>query len=122
MNRDDIGLTTIECLVALVVFAVGVLGAAATIALALRAEAAGAHAATAARLAGTVLDSLRGVLDAQGGRCSAVASGSAMGTPGTGARWEVSPAVGGQEVNLVLSFPSVGRVSAETAWTFLPCL
>ncbi len=122
MNRDNTGLTTVECLVALLIFAVGVLGAAATTALALRAEAAGERAATAARLAGTVLDSLRGALDAQGGRCSAVASGSAIGTPGTGARWDISPAAGGREVNLVLSFPSMGRASAETAWTFLPCL
>jgi hypothetical protein len=122
MNRDNTGLTTVECLVALMVFTVGVLGAAATTALALRAEAAGERAATAARLAGTVLDSLRGAVDAQGGRCFGVASGSAMGSHGTAARWVVSPAGGGREVNLVLSFSSMGRVSAETAWTFIPCL
>jgi len=124
MSRDGFttdGLTTIECLVALVVFTVGVLGAAAATALALRVEGGGARVAAAARLAGSVLDSLRGELLAQGNRCSAIGAGSAAGSHGIVARWTVAASDGGREVGLVLSFPFPGRVAAETVWTFLPC-
>jgi hypothetical protein len=119
--RDNDGLTTVECLIALLILAIGVLGSAATTALALRAEAAGERAATAARLVGSVLDSLRGVVAAGGGRCSGVGSGSVTGTHGTAGRWAVAQTAGGREVALVLAFPAMGRVRAETAWTFLPC-
>ena len=115
------GFTTVECLVALIVFAVGVLGAAGTMALAWRAEMAGERAALAARLGGSVLDSLRGVVVADGGRCDQLAGGVSDGPHGIRAAWAVLPSASGREAILTLSFRSLAVTATDTAWTFIPC-
>ena len=119
--RNGRGFTTIECLVALIVFAIGVLGAAGTMALAWRAETAGERAALAARLGGSVLDSLRGVVVADGGRCDRLVGGESDGPHGIRAAWAVIPSAAGRETILRLSFPSLAAAVTDTAWTFIPC-
>ena len=120
-RNDTVGFTTIECLVALVVFAVGVLGAAGTMALAWRIEMAGERAAVAARIGGSLLDSLRGVVTAGEGHCVGLSGGAQQGPHGTRAGWTTAPATGGLEVSLTLSFRSLAATSTDTVWTFIPC-
>jgi len=119
--RDGGGFTTIECLVALIVFAIGVLGAAGTMALAWRAEVAGERAALAARLGGSVLDSLRGAVAADGGRCDQLVGGESDGPRGIRAAWALIPSAAGRETILRLSFRSLAVTATDTAWTFIPC-
>jgi Tfp pilus assembly protein PilV len=119
LGRD--GLTTVECLIALVVFTVGMLGAAGTTALAVRQGAAGTRAASAARLAVATLDSLRGSVSAAGGRCSALASGSATGQHATSAEWTVSPERAGRAVRLTVSYPTTSGRHRDALWSFLSC-
>lgn len=119
--RDGDGFTTVECLVALIVFAVGVLGTAGAMALAWRAETAGERAALAARLGGSLLDSLRGVVVADGGRCDGLSGGGSDGPRGIRATWSVVPSAAGRETILTLSFRSLAGTATDTAWTFIPC-
>lgn len=117
MHRS--GLTTIECLMALVVFTLGVLGAVATTALAIRVQASGDRAAAAGRLSGNVLDSLQSVFTERGGRCDAIGGGASTDSRGTVARWQVDPETGGLGITLTLA--QAARTVAETVWTFTPC-
>jgi prepilin-type N-terminal cleavage/methylation domain-containing protein len=119
-THESGGFTLIECLVALLVLAVGALGAVGTIALAWRMEEAGDRAARVARLGGSVLDSLRGVVVAGDGRCDAV-SGGTSDARNAGATWVLAPSAGGREVMLTLWFRSLGGTATDSAWTFIPC-
>lgn len=119
-TRDRGGFTLIECLVALLVLGVGALGAVGTMALAWRVEAAGDRAALVARLGGSALDSLRGVVAAGEGRCAAL-SGGVSDDRGARAIWVLTPSAAGQEVRLALSFRSLAGTSTDSAWTFIPC-
>lgn len=115
------GFTIIECLVALVVFSVGVLAAAGTTALALRAVLEGEGAAAAAGLARSTLDSLRFQVASAGGECSAAASGSASGPRGTTVDWALTAALHGRSLRLVVAFPTVRGRHADTLWSHLSC-
>lgn len=115
------GFSTIEAMVALVVFAVGVLGAAGTMAVAWRAEMAGERAATVSRLAGTVLDSLRNEVIHGEGRCDRLSGGLDSGRHDTSARWNTMVSPGGREIWLAVSFISLRTQASDTVWTFLPC-
>jgi len=120
MPLSTAGLTTVECLVALGVFAIGTLGAAGTTAFALRTAEEGARAAAAARLASSSLDSLVGVASRSGG-CAALAPGAGTGTEGAVARWAFRPAGAGMEVRLVLAYPTVRGAHHDSLWSYLPC-
>jgi hypothetical protein len=120
MSLSTAGLTTIECLVALGVFAIGTLGAAGTTALALRTAEEGSRAAGAARLASSSLDSLVGVASPRGG-CAALVPGAAIGAGGTVVSWAVRPAAAGTEVRLVLAYPTVRGAHHDSLWSYLPC-
>ncbi len=115
------GFTTIEVMVALVIFAVGLLGAAGTMALAWRAELHGEAAAAASRSAGSLLDSLRGeVLNARGG-CGALGGGVESTPRGGWLTWVATPSAGGRELLIAASFPSLSSAASDTLWSFLPC-
>jgi prepilin-type N-terminal cleavage/methylation domain-containing protein len=117
---STVGFSIIECLVALVVFAVGVLGAAGTIALAERSGAEGARAVAAAELALVTLDSLR-VASAAGHGCSALAPGVWSGREGTTAQWTIFSTSSGVDVRLVVAYPTVRGNRADTLWSAFPC-
>src|SRR5262245_26254199 len=95
------GITTVECLMALMVFTVGVLGAAAALSLATRVEMAGASRARAARWTGSVLDSLRVSRDQAEGSCAPISSGW-LSHPGLSGQLGITPGPGGREVELAL--------------------
>lgn len=115
------GFSTVEAMVALVVFAIGVLGAAGTIAVAWRAELAGERASAVSRMAGSLLDSLRTEVINGQGRCDRLSGGIANGAHASRASWDTRPSAGGREVWLTLSFTSIAALATDTVWTFLPC-
>lgn len=115
------GFSTIEVMVALVVFTIGVLGAAGTLALAWRTEMAGERASVASRVAGSVLDSLRTEVLHRQGRCTAVSAGTARGPHATSVSWRPSASAGGREIWLTLSFGSLAATATDTVWSFVPC-
>lgn len=119
MHQD--GFTTIDCLVGLILFAVGVLGTTATVALAIRAAAEGSHAARTARL--LLAESARLAADvARGaGACSAATPGLRSGQAGLRLLSSTTAAVGGQIVQLVITYPTVRGQHTDTASTFLRC-
>lgn len=119
MHRD--GFTTIDCLVALILFSIGVLGTTATVALAIRAAAEGSHAARAARL--FLAESARLAADvARGaGACSAATPGLRPGQAGLRLFSSATAAVGGQSVQLIVTYPTVRGQRTDSASTFLPC-
>jgi hypothetical protein len=108
------GTSTIECLVAVVVFTVGSLGAVATTGLGLRLAGAGDRAAAAARLARSVFDTLRS--GGPPGPCPG--PGLRTDPSGDSASWSVYPAPGGRDLILVLGGTGIGR---DTVRGFLPC-
>jgi len=115
------GFSIIECLMALVVFTVGVLAAAGTTALAVRASGEGESAAAAAGLARGTLDSLRYQVAVAGGECAAAASGAGSGPRGTTLAWTVTAAPHGLGVMLIVTFPTVRGLKADTLWSHLSC-
>jgi Tfp pilus assembly protein PilV len=122
MTRDARrGITTVECLMALMVFTVGVLGAAGALSLAIRVEMAGANQARAARWTGNVLDSLRADRDQAAGSCAPISSGWLSQPRGLSGQLVSVPVAGGRVVELALDIPSIAGVAGETVWTFIPC-
>jgi len=121
MTSDARGITTVECLMALMVFTVGVLGAAGALSLATRLEMAGASQARAARWTGNVLDSLRASRDQAAGSCASISSAWLTQPSGLSAYLSSTPAVAGREIELALDIPAIAGVEGETAWTFIPC-
>ena len=119
MYRD--GFTTIDCLVALILFAVGVLSTTATVALAIRAAAEGSHAARTARLFLAESARLAAEVARGAGACAAATPGLRLGQAGLRLVSSVTAAVGGQSVQLVVTYPTVRGQHADTASTFLPC-
>lgn len=115
------GFSTIECLVALVILAVGILGSAGTMGLAVRSVHAGAAASNAARLVLSVRDSLAAQVRLSGGRCGGLTAGGARGPHDVGALWQVSTAAGGATVELTVTRPSLRGRATDTLNAFLPC-
>ncbi|MEO8636103.1 MAG: hypothetical protein ABI587_12570 [Gemmatimonadales bacterium] len=121
MNTDRDGFTTIDCLVALVVFAVGVLGSTATVALAIRAAAEGGHAARAAWLLSAESARLTAEVAGAAGACAAATPGLRFGQSGLRLTSSTIAARGGQFVQLVATYQTVRGQHSDTANTFLPC-
>jgi prepilin-type N-terminal cleavage/methylation domain-containing protein len=112
-NRD--GLTLAECLVALVLLAVGIMGATGVVAAAWRVERAGDDAALAARRLVSVADSLAGV-----GSCAAIRAGSATWDRVTVA-WAVALRAGHADVKLTVVIPTPAGTRSDTAPIRVPC-
>jgi type II secretory pathway component PulJ len=121
MRSDRTGFTTVDCLVALVVFAIGVLGATATIALAIRAAAEGSHAARAARLLLGESATLSAQIAGAGGACAGATPGTRVGQAGLQLISSMTATGGGRSVQLVVTYPTVHGLHTDTANTFLPC-
>lgn len=106
---------------ALVVFTVGALGSVGTVALGLRTAAEGVAAASSARLAASVLDSLRGELESAGRQCRAITAGSSQGLHRVESRWQLTVMPGGQQVELLARYPAARGAHVDTLRDFLPC-
>ena len=115
------GFSTVECLVALIVFSLGALGAAGTAALGVRAFASGTHAALAVRLAGRGRRRAAARPPISQQSCAAISAGSLSGPSGETVNWTLTPADRGVDVTLALGYRiPVGR-HADTIHAFLPC-
>jgi len=110
------GFTLAECLVAITLFAVGLLGLAGTELAVERIGAAGEQRARAAAIAWARIEALRSA------PCSARSSGAAV-TNGTAERWTVAAAAGASAVSDSVTFPSAaGRAPvAFTLESAMPC-
>jgi Tfp pilus assembly protein PilV len=115
------GFSTIECLIALVVLTIGILGSAGTMGLAVRAVHTGAAAATAARLVVSLRDSLESLVRATGGSCAALAGGSSAGAHAVRATWRAAGGRGGQEIELTVTRFALRHGAADTVRMFIPC-
>lgn len=121
MRTDIRGFSIIECLVALTVLSIGALGAAATGAYALRTVGEGNRAVRAARLLSAQMGQLRLKVRLAGGSCLALGGGQVSGTGGEQLVWLVSPAPGGQQLTLVVSFATARGQHTDTTPGFLAC-
>jgi hypothetical protein len=121
MHTATSGTTTIEALIALTVLSAGVLGAAGTVALSLRASLDGDEAARAARLARDAVTDIHARLDAAGGGCAAALSGTVEGTRGQGARWSLLPAPRGRRILIEISYATAVTQRRDSFWSFVRC-
>jgi hypothetical protein len=119
-SRPSSGFSTVECLVALMLFALGILGSAGTMAMAIRTVHAGAAAAAAARLVISLKDSLAAVIQ-EGGSCAPLGAGTASGPYAVEAAWRTSPAVGGSEIELTVTRPALRGPVVDTIVSFVAC-
>lgn len=117
------GLSTIEVLLALTIFAVGALGAAGGLSHGLRATALGSHQAEAARAGTSVLADLD-VAARQGATpCAGLPSPSLAGPRGEQATTVLAlqGGGGGVTVQLRLQYPGPAGSHTDTLWSFLRC-
>jgi|SRR5690242_13733733 hypothetical protein len=121
MLSRSAGFSTIECLLALVIFAVGILGSAGTLGLAIRSVQAGAAAASTARLALSLRDSLAARVRAAGDDCGVLAGGRSEAPHGVSASWRVTASGGGSRIELTVSRPGLQGLAADTLIAFVPC-
>lgn len=115
------GFSTVECLVALTLFNLGLLAALATIAASVRLAHRGDHASAGARLLLESVDHLRASLHAAAHRCAALSGGDARRPTGERVEWTVHPASRGVLVRLRLVYPTAQGESADTLSSFLAC-
>ena len=115
------GVSTVEVLVALVVFAVGALGAASTLAFSVRAVGAGSHAATAARLGATAFTLVAEGAARGAGSCAALPAPRLIGGGGEEVEVRLAPHGAGRDVSVILRFTGVTGPRVDTARSFLRC-
>ncbi|HTS89812.1 MAG TPA: hypothetical protein VMG41_15065 [Gemmatimonadales bacterium] len=122
MLRAERGFSTVECLVAVTLVSVGVLGALGTLSAAIRLGHRGDHAAAGARLLVETMGRLQADLGRANGRCAPLAGDGAVWA-GSGERvdWSLVPVAGGLTVRLTLAYPTESREVSDTSWSFLPC-
>jgi hypothetical protein len=112
MSRSA-GFSTIEVVLALAVFAVGVLGVAATGGFALRLLAESRNIGRASQLA--TADAARP------SGCSTLASGSLTGPNGVNERWTVAGSGPTRDLEVVVALVTHGRVWSDTIRTVVLC-
>jgi len=116
-----VGSSTIECLVALSIFAIGVLGASGALALSLRLATEGDRAAAAARLLADEQARLNAGVAANGGRCSGAVPGGRQTSSGVGILSAATSARGGLALTYEVSYATVRGQHADTTIGFIPC-
>lgn len=121
MSHHNRGVSTVECLVALTMLAVGALGAAGMSAYALRTVVEGNRAARAARLLAAQTGRLRLGVRQSGGSCLALSGGLVSGSDGEQVQWLVGPSLGGRDLNFLVTFPTVRGQHIDTATGFVAC-
>jgi type II secretory pathway pseudopilin PulG len=115
------GFTTVEALVAVTVFGLGALGAAGSVAVAIRSTTRGSHLSRGTRLLAETFDSLRGEVREAGHRCLPLVGGTRSGSGGEQIQWTTRPARGGRELVLVLAYPTAAGVRQDSVAGFLRC-
>ncbi len=117
------GLSTIEVLLAIMVFAIGVLGAAGGLAHGLRATALGSHQAEAARAGASVLAELAVTARQGAAPCAGLPTPGRAGPGGEQATVVLVPqgGGGGVAVQLLLRYPGPSGNRTDTLWSFLRC-
>ena len=122
MGRVERGFSTVECLIALTLVSVGLLGALGTFSAAIRLGHRGDHAAAGARLLVDAMGRLRAGLERANGRCAPLAGdGVVWAASGERVDWSLDPVAGGLTVRLTLAYPTESREVSDTSWSFLPC-
>lgn len=121
MNRGVSGTTTVEALVALTILTAGILGAAGTVAMSLRAAHRGDQTARGVRLSGEVMARIRSRIAGTGGACGSLAPGTLESPGGVSVRWSLQPERGGQVVLMEISYPPAGARSQDSLWSFVQC-
>ena len=121
MLRSSHGTTTIEALIALLVFSIGGLAAAGTAMLSLRAAHVGVRAARAARLLESVVDHLAGAVVATNGRCGSLTPGAASNGRGESVRWSFLQVPHGRTVAIEISYGAPSSQRPDSAWSFVRC-
>lgn len=121
MPLDNRGTTLLECLVALTVFAVGALGAGATIGLSARLAGEARRAAAAGRRFSDDFEGLRQLVQAAAGNCPSTLPPAATGPGGVVIQWSGAPGIGGLTLRYVISYPTVRGLHADTGQGFLAC-
>ena len=118
-----LGLTTVEVRLALVIFAVGALGAAGGLATGLRATAMGSHQAEAARAGGAALGELVVAARRGAAACAGLPAPSRSGPGGELAIIALAPQAGGGgvTVQLVLRYQGPAGLKTDTLRSFLRC-
>ena len=115
------GFTTIDCLVAMVVFTIGALGAATTAALAIRLAHEGSQMARAGRLVADESARITADIAGAAGACSGATPGARLGQSGIQLISTLRPAAGGQLLDMVVTYPTVRGQHVDSAAGFVRC-
>lgn len=121
MRPGQQGFTTIDCLIALIIFTVGALGATATMALAIRMAHEGSQAARAGRLLRDESARITADIAGSSGACAAARPGLRLGQSGVQLTSTLVPVTRGWQLHLVVTYPTVWGQHADSATGFIPC-
>ena len=114
------GSGTVEALIALVLFMMGVLAASGIAAASLRSASGGAQVGRGAWLAlGRAAELTRQA--AGNGECAAFSPGTRAGPDGTILRWSFRPERHGLAVLLINTYPAAVQPRSDTLMSFVPC-
>ncbi len=121
MRLTTVGVSTVECLMAITVFGLGALGAAGTVTLGVRTGASGTHIGAAVRIAAEVLDSVRFQFRDRQHSCLMLTPGRRAGPGGEVVDWSVVPAGLGAQLVVRLSYLTPTGQHRDSIVGFLPC-
>lgn len=121
MRPTAAGISTIECLVAITVFSLGALGAAATTALGIRTAASGTHLGTATRIAAEVVERAQFQLRSGQQLCSVLTPGNRTGPGGVVVNWTVTPVALGTRLVVGLTYMTPTGQHSDSVVEFLRC-
>jgi type II secretory pathway component PulJ len=121
MRCGQDGFTTLEALLALVVFTLGALGATASVAFATRLAQEGSQAARAGRLLQEESARLVAEIAGAGGSCAAARPGSRTGQAGLQLSSTLFPVMRGRDLRMVITYPTAGGPHTDSASGFLVC-
>lgn len=121
MRLSTVGVSTVECLVAITVFGLGALGAAGTVTLGIRTATSGTHIGAAAGIAAEVLDSVRFQFRDRQHACLTLTAGRRTGPGGEVVDWSVVPAVLGARLVVRLTYLAPTGQHRDSVVGFVPC-
>jgi Tfp pilus assembly protein PilV len=121
MTHRTSGTSTIEVLVSLTILAIGMLGAAGTVAASLRSAHRADQTTRAVRLVGEVMVQVRSRLASAGGACGSIAAGMVNGLGGLSATWATRPARRGRAILIAIRYPAATARQEDSLWSFVQC-